>query len=137
MFVIPPDDATKRACFLHATHSLGRRVVILREFLHLCHGKERKNDRQDPVHLCVGVADRIFNYLDSSLTGPTKHICVSRVPLLRMTQNAGAFCSPPPPSTTVPLPKWAEYPQSGPDVVIPRTRGIQFCVPQNLRNNAE
>jgi len=48
-------------------------------------GKERKNDRQDPVHLCVGGADGIFNYLDSSLTGPTKHICVSRVPLLRMT----------------------------------------------------
>ncbi len=24
-----------------------------------------------------------------------------------------------------------------PNVVIPRARGIQFCVPQNLRNNAE
>jgi len=52
--------ATKRACFLPATHSLGRRVVILREFLHLCHGKERKNDRQDPVHLCVGNTPTAF-----------------------------------------------------------------------------
>ena len=71
------------------------RFVILREFLHLCHGKERKNDRQDPVHLCVG-------------NTPTAFLITW---ILRYTQNA-------PPLHRLrrsPAPIGAEYsPPSGP-----------------------
>ena len=77
------DDATKRIRVFcpppHKPWATGGHPEGV--FYTFATGKERKNDRQDPVHLCVGTADGF--------------------------------------------------------VVIPPKGGIQFCVPQNLRNNAD
>ena len=64
--------------------ALGDGWSSLGSFYTFATGKERKNDRQDPVHLCVGGADGIFNYLDSSLTDTYEtHACFAG----SLTQN--------------------------------------------------